>query len=155
MEKVRVIHLKWEQHPWNDDVFTKFYEKDHYGIYQVYGDHPVYGEDCLLYIGRTNRQSYSVRLKQHNDFFASNIQRLTRFYISFFLATEDCAYEKWGELIDQVEQLLINAHSPAYNAMSLKGLVEEPNENIIIMNWGNRDAYYQKFQVLGIQINTG
>jgi len=138
MEKVRVIHLKWERHPWDNEVFTKFFGKDHYGIYQVYGDHPIYGEDCLLYIGRANYQSYSERMIQHKDLFISNFQNFTRFYISYFLKTEDCPYEKWGELIDQCEQVLINSHSPAYNAMSLKGVVEEPKENIIIMNWGNR-----------------
>ena len=43
-----MIHLMWEEHEWKDHEYTDFSEKKHYGIYQIYGDHPVYGENALL-----------------------------------------------------------------------------------------------------------
>lgn len=38
-----------------------------YGSYQIYGTHPVYGSSVLLYIGRTDRQTFGVRLSQEKQ----------------------------------------------------------------------------------------
>jgi hypothetical protein len=56
MKDVVVIHLQWEEHKWDDFNFSDFNSEKDYGIYQFYGDHPVYGENTLLYIGKARDQ---------------------------------------------------------------------------------------------------
>jgi len=46
------------------------------GIYQVYGTHPVYGKDVLLYIRKTSNQTFGKRLRQtvpHHDLYNVHI----------------------------------------------------------------------------------
>lgn len=51
MIRVEVIQLKWEGPFRIEDLRSlNNYETD-YGIYQIYGNHLVYGENVLLYIG--------------------------------------------------------------------------------------------------------
>jgi hypothetical protein len=39
---------------------------------------------------------------------------------------------------NHVEQPMLNANSPAYKATSLKGLLKETKENLLVMNWSER-----------------
>ncbi len=59
MVEFKIFHLYWKKYSWIDCAANKFKDFDNtnndFGIYQVYGDHPIYGDDKLLYIGR--RQS--------------------------------------------------------------------------------------------------
>ena len=132
-----IIHLNWEKHIWNDEIFDKFNSRKDIGIYQIYGYHPVYGEDTLLYIGQTQKQTYSVRLKQHNKEDTSRPE-YKRIHLSYFQATKDINFTKWKNYyIDKVERLLINAHFPALNKNFVKGVLKpkEHKDGMIILNW--------------------
>jgi hypothetical protein len=128
----------WKEHEWNDKVFTDFNTEKDYGIYQIYGDHPVYGENILLYIGKANQQNYSTRLSEHSDLFASHLYNLRRVHLSYFCEIDDIKKENWGEAIDMAEKILINAHMPVYNAQNIKGLLPVDTPDILICNWGER-----------------
>ena len=141
MRNMEIVHLWWVEHEWNEEeVYSKYVSREDYGIYQVYGDHPVYGENTLLYIGKAKDQKYSERLKQHNDFAECHISKFRKLYLSYFCKTEDVNYDKWGEYIDIVEKLLINAHFPAYNSQEIKGPIREDEfkKEILILNWNER-----------------
>jgi hypothetical protein len=140
MKSVEIVHLLWKEYEWNDNVFTKFNSKNDYGIYQIYGDHPVYGENTLLYIGKARKQTYSVRLEQHNDLIESHISKFRKLYLSYFCNTEDINYKNWGDYIDFSEKLLINSHFPAYNSQDIKGVIDKDffKNEILILNWEER-----------------
>jgi len=36
------------------------------GLYQIYGHHPVYGSNVLLYIGQTYGRTFRERIEEHN-----------------------------------------------------------------------------------------
>ena len=140
MKNMDIVHLMWVEYEWNDDIFNQFNSKNDYGIYQIYGDHPVYGENVLLYIGKARYQTYSVRLNQHDDFDESHISKFRKLHLSYFCKTEDVNYNNWGEYIDLVEKLLINAHFPAYNSQEIKGPIgnETFKKEMLILNWNER-----------------
>lgn len=56
-----VIHVHWNGPFSLEDVEQKDDNFD-YGVYQVYGSHPIYGSDVLLYIGKASDQTFSVRI---------------------------------------------------------------------------------------------
>ena len=147
MDKTRqVIHVQWEPpctlaeaREMRDPV------KDR-GVYQIYGSHPVYGSDVLLYIGRTGSKrlgrTFSLRLQQHdvnNLRHAEWAQNNLQFYLGRLTGTADPKSDIWGTQIEIVESLLIAAHKPAYNAASLGktgGSMEDGLRSVHIMNWG-------------------
>ena len=62
--KVTNIHLNWEgPYPLERGQIDK--GKAQHGLYQYYGEHPVYGQDTLLYIGKAFDQEISKRIGQH------------------------------------------------------------------------------------------
>lgn len=135
----RIIDLEWE------GAFDITYDRkeDRYlldkvpgellnkvGLYQIYGRHPIYGKDVLLYIGETKtngkgNRSFETRLKEHlsNRFF--NYTNL-----SIFLAP---CYEE-NEVIKQVESVLIDAHKPALNRQYIESRLEV-SKHFIVRNW--------------------
>jgi len=63
---IRYVHLQWDGPiTWKEKAKLKS-AKD-YGIYQIYGYHPVHGGDCLLYIGKASDQPFAARLGQEVD----------------------------------------------------------------------------------------
>jgi hypothetical protein len=133
----RVIHLQWSG-PFTWEEKDKLTGPEDYGVYQIYGCHPIYGSDVLIYVGQANKQTFSVRLNQerwwpaHHDF-----QRLS-IYVGKCHGWEGTpSNEKWEEQIDLAEKLLILATKPAENAR--KGIdYNDPRLcGLHILNWGN------------------
>src|SRR5688572_4615381 len=58
-----IIHIEWDGPHRLDSVGTLKGPTD-YGVYQIYGGHPVYGSSALLYIGRASNQYFASRLAQ-------------------------------------------------------------------------------------------
>ena len=58
-----VIHVQWDG-PFTLEQILELNDDFDYGVYQVYGSHPIYGSDVLLYIGKASQQTFSVRIKQ-------------------------------------------------------------------------------------------
>lgn len=60
------VHLQWEgPKTWEEKVKLK--SAIDYGIYQIYGCHPVHGADCLLYIGKASDHPMdSPRYRRHS-----------------------------------------------------------------------------------------
>ena len=55
-----LIHVNWKGPLALDEAVTARGPSD-YGVYQFYGDHPVYGSRTLLYIGRAMPEVSKVR----------------------------------------------------------------------------------------------
>jgi len=92
-----------------------------YGIYQVYGYHPVYGNDVLLYIGKADGQTFAKRLSQERWEFNSDYKNIKLYVGRLFLVDEEehPTPNQWSGLIDKTERMLINAHSPARNSSNI------------------------------------
>ncbi|MFC0227954.1 GIY-YIG nuclease family protein [Serratia aquatilis] len=93
-------------------------------LYQIYGDHPCYGRDVLLYIGKT--KNMTNRLWQHSNRYSFECESVKIFVGScgIFESWEKMwEIEKYApidkNILDAIESLLIHAHQPAYNSSKL------------------------------------
>ena len=73
--QIEIINIKWEGPLTLQEAYGKNEESDK-GVYQVYGDHPVYGLDVLFYLGKAERQTFGQRLGTHEARFEEWDQRI-------------------------------------------------------------------------------
>lgn len=101
------------------------------GFYQIYGRHPVYGNDVLLYIGETKKskgraRAFKDRLKEH----------LTgRFFYHTNLSLYVGPSKEDGKTIQEVESVLIEAHKPALNRNHIDSS-KKCRKPLLVRNWG-------------------
>ena len=132
------IHLQWHG-PFTLEQVRELNADHDYGVYQVYGSHPVYGSDVLLYIGKSSEQTFSVRLQQeawHYNEDAGNV----RYYVGRLAGERTPGDAEWSHQIGLLETLLIHSHWPAANSRNIQGLGAHATEiaDIHVLNWGQR-----------------
>lgn len=131
------IHLQWhgpytkeEAKDLNDDFID-------YGVYQIYGAHPVYGSDVLLYIGKASERCFGTRISEHNWTALNQDAESVKVYVGRL-----CSYsgtpddDTWRLHIDMAERLLISAHQPARNSSGLNTSFGDNYFEAHILNWG-------------------
>lgn len=135
------IHVQWEGPVELDAFFARpVDDRRDYGVYQVYGRHPVYGLRALLYVGKAAEQTFATRLRQERwDIWAASEGDVEIFVgrLSGGATPDDAT---WSRQIDVVERLLVLAHTPARNAAGIAGLSRERDseiKNIHVLNWGH------------------
>lgn len=137
------IHLLWKG-PYTHDAVVMMDGSTDYGVYQIYGDHPVYGLGALLYIGQARKATFASRFKEHTWMTHEWGENATasRIYTGRIHKTEEEAHpsnDRWEELIRTAEKLLISAHSPAGNAQDvgeLKSSETDQYKHFHVFNWG-------------------
>lgn len=147
---MRVIHLLWEGPYSLKQLINKSNRPDDskkdYGLYQVYGDHVVYGPGSLLYIGKACDQTFFTRLKQHADWCDEcEADRLSLdVYLGRLIRQSDNQMtpsdETWSEEISHAEKLLIFSHSPAWNSSSINTVRDAEVKDRHVLNWGKRGS---------------
>lgn len=133
---MKLIQIDWEGPFSLSDLANLSNEQIDYGIYQIYGKHPVYGSGVLLYIGKAALQTFGKRIAQENWFDTNDSNTLSIY--TGRLAGEITPPEKeWENEIDLAERLLIYVHKPAYNARSISSFPDSDLQNVHILNWGH------------------
>ena len=131
----RIIHIYWEG-PYSLQTLSEMRDENiDYGIYQIYGGHPVYGSDVLLYIGKADRQTFGTRISQEDWCFnrdAGNVQ----IYVGRLKGTRTPSDEVWSEEIGIAEKLLIFTHKPACNSSNMNSVEHNELDKFHILNWG-------------------
>ena len=99
--------------------------EDKHALYQICGYHVVYGNDTLLYIGKTER--FSDRILEHR-------------WIDYeqAISIRKALFRSKTEEISDIENLLIFSHSPAYNSSRISGDGRNLNPNMLIRNYGEK-----------------
>jgi len=121
-------------------------QKKDYGIYQVYGFHPIYGDNVLLYIGQAKNQTFAKRLSQEWWEYNADCNNI-QFYVGRLFGDKQPTAKKWNELIDIAEKMLIYAHAPAMNSSNILNISRDTEilkkySNIRIFNY---DQYRSLF----------
>lgn len=129
-----------------DKIDPSIYENtsDKIGLYQIYGTHPLYGNDKLLYIGRTqNKNGFKSRLK--NRWVVENGQdnENVKIYLGTIFSYNEDIKNKENSFIEKAEVLLINALKPAFNSSNIQSVdIKLIEQNYIVYNHNNyRDIY--------------
>ncbi len=107
-------------------------ENNDRGVYQIYGYHEVFGSNSLLYIGKTEKQTFSERFSQHKWI---KSERGISVYIG---RLNPEGIKDVNQAIDSAEELLIYVHQPPYNASDLHYKGKYTKQNIRIFNDGER-----------------
>lgn len=118
---------------------------DRIGLYQIYGTHPLYGNDVLLYIGRTkNKKGFTSRLKNRWVIENGNDSDNIKIYLGTIYSSDKAIADNEEEkLIDLSEVLLINALKPSLNSSNLQSVGKDYlSENYIVHNHNNYRNLY-------------
>ena len=92
------IHVFWEGPLEFPEINSLSNNKD-YGVYQIYGLHPIYGDSVLLYIGKAVAQSFSTRLLQHEWFRDGHKEDELKVYIGRLAGRMKVTDEEWEDRI--------------------------------------------------------
>ncbi|WP_279620819.1 hypothetical protein NQ126_004590 [Priestia megaterium] len=140
-ENLHLIQVHWEGPYGIADLHSLKNEETDYGVYQIYGKHPVYGSDVLLYIGKADYQTLGKRILQE-DWLDTNDSNNTKIYVGRLHGSHTPSMDQWSLEIDLVERLLIYVHKPAYNARSISSLPDVTMQHVHVLNWGHhRDLF--------------
>jgi excinuclease UvrABC nuclease subunit len=114
-----IITLEWEKAAQVSDL------PDRSGIYQVYGDSPVYGPSSLLYIGQAD--NLKTRLKSHLGGGALSFQNNTTVRYAACDEPE----------LTTAESILIATHKPSMNSAYINA-PSQTTRLVMIQNHGER-----------------
>ena len=139
------VNLVWSGPHSYDDVRAMKGNTD-YGLYQIYGTHPVYGANALLYIGRARDQTFGIRFTDHPKLGAPAELRWEDNGLQYRIHTGRVHLKeseprptkaRLRTRLAMAEHLLISAHSPAWNAQHVGAPPKQPRyHDFHILNWG-------------------
>ena len=147
----RTVVIEWRRlENWQD--VEKMDKEEDYGLYQITGEHPVFGEHSLLYIGMAKDQTFRKRFTQHQNWLKSE------WGITVYLGRVDSVDEDrdfhenlWKSVVEDAEALLIYFHAPPYNAKSISDQ-PDPTAPIRIINTGDYGALYPEISHKGLSL---
>lgn len=133
----RLVRVNWDGTLTVDEAVRLRNDVVDCGLYQVYGFHEVFGPEALLYIGRTDNQTFALRIAQHRPWLRHVMDcriRIGRLRDDDY-KLEPPNWHDWLGLQQSVEGLTIYWHSPPYNS---QGIVRYAGLNVRVQNLGNR-----------------
>lgn len=121
-----IVTLNWENIGYSINLIP-----NESGVYQIYGDSPLYGQNTLLYIGSAENLHERIA-NQHMRW--RDISFITKQpNITFRIAKID------QSIIRIVEEILIVMHKPSFNSSSVINISPKSREHYIyIQNHGER-----------------
>jgi hypothetical protein len=132
-----VIHIEWDG-PFRfsspSGVETLRGPTD-YGVYQIYGGHPVYGATALLYIGLAASQYFGDRIPRETHWLENRDAGRVEVYVGRIAGGKTADDATWDRQIRIAERLLIYAHSPPMNTQKNLGKLEADLHHVHILNW--------------------
>lgn len=128
------IHIEWEGPKILSDLNSLNDPKYDYGLYQIYGGHPIYGANTLLYIGKADKQTFGVRINQESWTVNRNAGNL-QIYIGRLIGKKTPEAEQWSKEISLAEKLLIYSHKPAFNTQNLNSIPIDDIKDVHVFNW--------------------
>ena len=151
MEKSVVIEwTKVESH----DVWEKLDKNEDYGLYQILGYHPVFGNNSLLYIGMARDQDFKTRFGQHENWLKKEWDE--NVYVGEIKSIDektnaDYHGNEWRPVVKDAEALFIYFHSPPYNSQKISE-IPKPSNNLRIINVGDCGELYPEISHKGLAL---
>jgi hypothetical protein len=131
-----IIHIEWDGPCSLQNVQKDLIGPSDYGVYQIYGGHPVYGSSALLYIGLAAAQSFGERIPREKQWLDNRDAGRIEVYIGRLSGSETPANDTWERNIKLAERLLIYAHAPPHNTQKSLANLEPDLRFVRVLNWG-------------------
>jgi hypothetical protein len=112
------------------------------GLYQIYGQHVVFGPDSLLYIGMANDRTFDKRLRDHECWLDIECDVSIRLGV-LDLDNEQRRTEDIKQLLTEVEALIIWWHSPPYNSSNIQ--TYNVKRRLHVQNWDARGRLLHEY----------
>jgi len=138
----KIYEVCW-QGPYTPKNIKKIKSKDmnNFVLYKIYGSHPMYGNNVLLYIGMTEK-GVENRLNQHDYWMDEEKYSESTIYVASIgefkgwsneHTYKNIVFEKpERKIIESIEALLIYSHQPSHNNSNKKSA--KSSQNIRIFN---------------------
>jgi hypothetical protein len=140
----KTVIIEWEKvDNWKE--VEKLNRDEDYGIYQITGHHPIFGNNSLLYIGKAEDQTFGKRIEQHKNWLQKEWD--VTIYIG---RTTNIENDIWNTIINDVEPLLIYFHSPPYNSQHVSE-APNPKTKLRIINTGDCGVLYPEISHIGLE----
>jgi hypothetical protein len=132
LNNVKLIEIEWEG-PFTIKEIENYNGSEDFGLYMAYGNHRVYGENVLLYVGKAEQQTFSVRILQHmnEDWYGTE-----QIYLGRIGGDSIIKMTEWDEQIDYTETKFIQYCLPSWNASKLSSRKEYSFGEATIINNG-------------------
>lgn len=130
-----IINIEWSG-PNVLDSLPSLLGDTAFGIYQVYGPHPVYCSQQLLYIGQASARTFAVRTAEHEWMKHTRDSSQTAIYVGRLRGLQTPDDQVWKREIDLAECLLIYAHFPPYNTQKWSAENNPNLRDVHVLNWG-------------------
>jgi hypothetical protein len=112
--------------------FKQFDIKKENVLYQIYGDHHIYGRNTLLYIGRAGNADARIKTHLEKSFF----QFVNNCSVSIGTIKPDDDLD----VLEMAESILIASHKPSLNKEFIHDIAAKAKEHkIIVINNGNNE----------------
>lgn len=99
------IHIQWQgPHPFH--AVKSLAGPTDYGVYQIYGGHPVYGSSALLYIGRAAGQHFGERISREEEWLYNRDADRVEVYVGRLSGSHTLHDPTWTQHIELAERLL-------------------------------------------------
>lgn len=146
MKNLEEINIWWEgpfshKQIIDDKIDNKKYDNKptNIGLYQVYGNHLLYGNNVLLYIGITTEQDFKTRLKNRWIIEDGSDVGNVEIYLGRIFSNDEAVNSKQEKnFIIKAEALLVNALKPAFNSSYINSVhnkkINNDDENFIVFN---------------------
>jgi hypothetical protein len=134
----RKIFIDWDGPYTLDELEELDDPRIDYGLYQVYGAHPLYGEEVLLYLGATGgERTFGARLAEEQSYWEveEDFQPLI-IYVGRLMGVVAPTNGVWEEEMELALRLLIFAHAPVFNAREVAAAPDDDLKNVHVVNWG-------------------
>jgi hypothetical protein len=138
------INIDW-QGPFSREQALQFQANTDYGLYQYYGEHPIYGQNALLYIGSATKQTFGNRLSQHNWHLWSATS--VEIYVGRLCAEKQIDPTIAQQKLLLAESILLFSHSPAFNTSNLNSIRPHGDDDVRVLNWGKRKSLFPEVSI--------
>jgi hypothetical protein len=143
----KLITIEWEGPFKLEEIIANYNEGKDYGLYQIYGTHNIFGPNSLLYLGKAEDQTFSIRIPAHKEWIEWE-SAPAEIYLGRLGGIEPMTkdrYAEWSSEIYMAERLLIYFSSPPYNSHNIQSYGDV--SNVIVIN-------YKKRNRLPIEVST-
>jgi hypothetical protein len=134
MDSEIAIHIEWDG-PHRCAESKSLTGPTDYGMYQIYGGHPIYGNTALLYIGLACRH-FGERIPEETHWLDNRDAGRVEVYVGRLSGSKTPDDDTWDRQIRLAERLLIYAHSPPMNTQKSLAKLEPDLHSVRIYNWG-------------------